>query len=297
MGFDINGVRLLINSKKEGVNFNKVVMIGRQGLHLPYSELKKLLSDLSINNEIDYNAENEKYAESFLKSLGAFLVDSIDASDYENATIIHDMNNNIPENLKFKYTTVIDGGSLEHIFNFPVAIKSCMELIEKGGYYIGITPTNNFLGHGFYQFSPELYYRVFSENNGFKIIKMLFYTESNNLSQLYSVKDPNDVKHRVTLVNSFPSYLFVIAQKTEVKNIFSLYPQQSDYQHLVWENKKEQPIEKGNKHGGISFLKKFVPLSIKLKIIKLIKRYHYKKTILEDPIGIGQANYFEKVEK
>ena len=69
--------------------------------------------------------------------------------------------------LKNKYTLVIDGGCLEHIFNFPVAIKNCMEMLQEGGHFIGITPANNLMGHGFYQFSPELYFRIFSKENGF----------------------------------------------------------------------------------------------------------------------------------
>lgn len=67
------------------------------------------------------------------------MVDSIDISDYENATIEQDMNQPIPEHLKLQYDTVIDRGSLEHIFNFPVSIKNCMSLIKPGGFYIGIT--------------------------------------------------------------------------------------------------------------------------------------------------------------
>jgi hypothetical protein len=30
-----------------------------------------------------------------------------------------------------------------------------------------VTPANNQMGHGFYQFSPELFFRVFSQENGY----------------------------------------------------------------------------------------------------------------------------------
>jgi len=43
------------------------------------------------------------------------------------------------------YTTVIDGGSLEHVFNFPQAIANCMNMVAVGGHFIGLSPANNFL--------------------------------------------------------------------------------------------------------------------------------------------------------
>jgi len=33
---------------------------------------------------------------------------------------------------KNKYDLVFDGGTLEHVFNFPVAIKNCMEMVKVG---------------------------------------------------------------------------------------------------------------------------------------------------------------------
>ena len=50
--------------------------------------------------------------------LGAKSIDSIDFSDYENASIIHDLNIDLPNNLENKYSLVLDWGTLEHFFNF-----------------------------------------------------------------------------------------------------------------------------------------------------------------------------------
>ena len=78
------------------------------------------------------------------------------------------MNLPIGDDLKRKFSVVIDGGTLEHVFNFPVAIKNCMQMLDVGGHFFVHTMANNFMGHGFYQFSPELFYRVFSPENGFR---------------------------------------------------------------------------------------------------------------------------------
>jgi len=234
MGLDKNGVKLLLHAKQLDVKFDRVATIGRQMLYIREKEMKHMLIQAGLNEAgREESFKLNSYAEAFLRKLGAERTDSLDASAYEEASIIHDMNHPLTKELFSKYSVVIDGGSLEHVFNFPTAIKNCMDLLEKDGYYIGITPANNFLGHGFYQFSPELYYRIFSEVNGFKVRKMYLYADHKTAS-FYEVLDPLALKQRVTMANSSPSYLFILAQKTEDKEVFKALPQQSDYEHIVW---------------------------------------------------------------
>lgn len=291
MGFDINGIRLLINAKQLNINFEKVITIGRQSMYVKENALHELLTKSNLE-KINFDT----YFESFLELLGAKTIDSLDASHYEGATVIHDMNLPLPGAYKGKYTLVIDGGSLEHIFNFPVAIKNCMELIEKKGYYIGITPTNNFLGHGFYQFSPELYYRVFSESNGFRVIKMYFYIDQKNgKTPVFEILDPNSVKERVTMQNSHPSYLFVIAQKFEDREIFKEIPQQSDYENIVW---------KGLSHGNsaprlksTNPIKQLIPVIIKEKINLFRKRIQRRYNLFFRPTGISSPEFIKETKE
>jgi 2-polyprenyl-3-methyl-5-hydroxy-6-metoxy-1,4-benzoquinol methylase len=94
---------------------------------------------------------------------------SLDYSDYEQCDIVHDMNQTVDPSLHEKFDAVIDGGTLEHVFNFPVAISNCMKMVKVNGSIFIFTTANNFLGHGFYQFSPELFCRIFSPENGFEI--------------------------------------------------------------------------------------------------------------------------------
>lgn len=243
MGLDINGVKLLLHAKQLDVKFDRVATIGRQMLYVKEKEMTHLLDQAGLNDAgSGHGFRLNSYAEAFFKKLGAERCDSLDASDYEDASIIHDMNLPLPGELFSRYSVVIDGGSLEHVFNFPVAIKNCMNLIEKDGYYIGITPANNFLGHGFYQFSPELLYRIFSPANGFEVRKMYLYADHKKAS-FYEVMDPLELKQRVIMANSSPSYLFILAQKTENKDVFKVVPQQSDYEHIVWNQAAPGPSD------------------------------------------------------
>ena len=231
MGLDINGVRLQLLAKRLGADFKDVVTIGRQGLHLSQQQLQKVLADFGVPFDTEINATSDYlYSESLFSLLGAQTTESIDYSAYENATIIHDMNNSLPPDLKGKFSVVVDAGTLEHVFNYPVALKNCMELLKSGGVFMSITPTNNFMGHGFYQFSPELFFSVFTQANGFELLKLLI-CETYDDSQWYEVSKPKGGNAgRVTLINHQPTYLMCIARRLDDKcEPFKSAPQQSDY--------------------------------------------------------------------
>jgi hypothetical protein len=138
------------------------------------------------------------------------------------------MNSGLPGEVKEQYTTVLDGGSLEHVFNFPMAIRNCMEMVSVGGHYLGITPANNLMGHGFYQFSPELYFSVFARENGFDLISLIA-CEDRKRATWYAVRSPREVRRRVTLTNAVPVSLLIVAKRVMKTVIFETTPQQNDY--------------------------------------------------------------------
>jgi len=293
MGLDINSIKLLLYAKSLGVDFSSVITIGRQSLNLGQSDLIFQLNNFGykiteseVSNFFNVSAG---YAEHFLKYIGAKEVHSLDYSDYEGATHIHDMNTSISDNLKGKYSVVIDGGSLEHIFNFPVAIKNCMEMVHLGGHFIGVTPTNNFMGHGFYQFSPELYFSIFSMDNGYKLKKMIVY-EDKRSARYYSVKNPTEIKKRVTLTNSVPAYLNVIAWKIKECAVLEKYPQQSDYVQSWNVNYYDKNDNIGklispSRHNKIlNWLIKSLPASVKWRVVENIVWFNRFKNPFHETI-------------
>ena len=164
-----------------------------------------------------------------LKLFGAHLIDLIDASDYEQATIMADMNYPIPNDIHNSYDIVFDGGSLEHVFNVEQALRNVMSLPKIGGNVIIHTMANNCLGHGFYQFSPELFYRVFSPENGYRIERMVVHPNY-AFAHWYDVPDPAEVRGRIELTNDFDVIMmFIHARRLEIVPIFEKPPQQSDY--------------------------------------------------------------------
>lgn len=258
MGLDINGTRFLLHAHSAGVDFGRTAMIGRQEMQATVSELGANLARFGIANAEPEDLLATGYAEDFLALLGAHEVASFDASPYENASVVHDFNQPIPEEYKNRFTAVLDGGTLEHVFNYPTAIKNCMAMVAEGGHFLAITPTNNQMGHGFYQFSPELFYRVLSPDNGFEIERMMIFEEAPG-SPWYDVADPDAVKERVTLINTQSSMLLVIARKVKTVEIFRKMPQQSDYA-AAWSGGQSSQKQNPDRAGGV------FPLSLLRKI-------------------------------
>lgn len=284
MGFNINATKLLLKLKAEGFEFGKVITLGRQRLNLRKSQLQKNLDAFGYNVDAPaLKKKNNGYCEPFLELLGATQVDSMDVSDYEKATLMHDLNEPILAEHKEQYHTVIDSGTLEHVFNFPTAIRNCMELIEQGGHFIGLTPCNNFFGHGFYQFSPELYYRVFSKENGFEVRNMYFFIDDPKTS-FYAVENPAEVRERVILNNAFPAFLFVVAQRVSIQPIFRNTPQQSDYENIIW--KKEKVSKK---------LQKFIPKPLR-KLPRPLQRLVEAFSVVKNQTGTADSRFFKKID-
>ena len=232
----MQGARFLFHARKLGVDFGRTATIGRQGLYLTPKDFEALAQTFGETIDADEAqcifSRSAGYAEELIKFLGAGEVESFDFSAYEGATHLHDLNKPIPARFRNRYSAVIDGGSLEHVFNFPQAIRNCMEMVRVGGHYLGITPANNFFGHGFYQFSPELYFSVLTERNGFELTSMVAFEDRPD-AHWYAVRSPMEVAGRVTLNNSAPVYLLVLARRAAQKAIFETMPQQSDYA-VIW---------------------------------------------------------------
>lgn len=219
-------------------------MIGRQGLYVDRPTTERLLAEFGHpvrGTDLDSVFE-DGFCEGLLRLLGAKVTDSFDASNFESATFVHDMNQPIGEEFKGRYSVVLDGGTLEHVFNFPTAIRNCMEMVRPGGHFLGITPANNWFGHGFYQFSPELYFRVLSPENGFRVEHMIAFEEVER-PIWHRVSDPSEVGDRVTLQNDQPVYLLIIARRIDVRPIFQSTPQQSDYIPRWSGEETAEPVE------------------------------------------------------
>jgi len=230
MGVDAGALGLLALARSSGADFSRVVTIGRHRMNVSNDELETFFrqrnrADLA---EIARGGALQGYCETLLTSaFGAGLVKSMDASDYEQADIIHDMNKPLGGGEQF--SLVLDFGTLEHVFNVPVAFDNVAKLSARGAHILHVLPSNNFVGHGFYQFSPEFFYQLYAPERGYAGTRV-FAAPASTPNLWYEVRAPRDVGRRVDITSRDQLHLLVLTQKTgEPTPLVETPIQQSDY--------------------------------------------------------------------
>jgi len=235
MGVHKEALGLLALARASGADFSRVVMIGRQRLYAPMISVQHFFRERGRDDIADKLGSEvaDGYCEQLLKiAFGAQQVHSIDASDYEQAEIIHDMNKPIetPE----CYSMVLDFGTLEHVFNVPVAFDNLATLAAPNAYILHMLPANNFVGHGFYQFSPEFFFQIYAPERGYSGTRV-FAAPGGTPELWYEVRSPRDLHKRVDITTIDQLNVLVMTQKTGHPVPLAEKPvQQSDYVE-VWE--------------------------------------------------------------
>lgn len=91
-------------------------------------------------------------------------VDLFDA----RADLRYDMNQPVPESEHAKYGTVIDIGSIEHVFDTRQCLENCVRMVRPGGHYLLNTTVKGYHLHGLHTFNPEGFLLALTEN-GFEL--------------------------------------------------------------------------------------------------------------------------------
>jgi hypothetical protein len=254
VGIGINELRALAFGRRlELLQLNQTVTLGRQQLLLSHSDYDQLFR-IPIVNRIEF--PDDGFSEPLLKSLDASVVESIDASDYEGASIITDFNKPLEYEHHAKFTSFVDFGAMEHIFDPRQVILNINKILQTNGSVLISTPANGFLGHGFYQFSPEFFYSAFSPENGFSDTIVIL-IDVNRSEEWHYVKKPSVLQDRNHTPNK--KYYTVCFSK-KINTVERISAQQSDYLNLLW-NQREykyilppKPAKRGIKHGIKSFI-------------------------------------------
>jgi hypothetical protein len=132
------------------------------------------------------------------------------------------------------------------VFDVRTALQNYMRMVRPGGRLVILTMANNHCGHGFYQFSPELFFRVFSASNGYRVERLHVAAEdveftrpaggvsvpANVRNWRYAVVDPEEAGERVLLRSRAGVAVLVQAQRVAAVAPLAAPVQQSDYQPM-----------------------------------------------------------------
>ena len=233
MGIDITSLHSILISQKYIFKKTNMLTLGRQCIHINSQSYNDILNfhNIPINNSYS------SHCETLFNNLGFSSIDSIDNSSYENANIIHDLNKKI--NVIKKYDYIYDGGTIEHVFNIPQLFDNVVNLLEIDGIFCSVTCNNNLSGHGFYQFSPEIFLSSFTPQYGMQLLELHIAKVNTEMTEWIDVKSyGSDSTGRNTsrFLSNDLIYIITIAKKiSELKNSFVEFaPQQYSYEKIDW---------------------------------------------------------------
>jgi len=283
---------LALERKVLGNNYisRNTLVLGQQAVYVTFKDLKnlfishnlnikKLPNDFDKNNKIpqwigtDYDKNTN--VQTVLTLLGAGKVNIVDISNYEKPDIVLDFNEAVEEKYFNNFDTIFDIGTLEHIFDSYTAFSNIIRMTNIGGRIILILPASNAINHGFYSFSPTLFYDFF-ESNGFEDCRV-FFLEGNPFDYFRKGKifkyNKSDIECPFITSNSVEIY-FSAVKKNNVKEIIK--PIQGIYKRSTyWSGIKAQKnvsVKRQKVKSVIKRLSRILPTSLFNWVYLKIKR-------------------------
>ncbi len=159
-GIQLIKARSLVSGK------SSAVMLGRQSLKVRRGQrpfFKQALREAELPLRYSLYQQEDGFSETFFDRIGYPEMKSMDASTYEGCDIAQDLNDPIGADLRGQFDVVIDGGTIEHVFNTPQVLDNVFHMLKDDGIFISINGMTGWAGHGFYQFSPELVWRYWQD--------------------------------------------------------------------------------------------------------------------------------------
>jgi hypothetical protein len=265
MGIAVEAARWILKVCKERGISGRCLSLGKQDVSFDLDRMFHLLAERGIvsieNNELALSpaqirlyreldlagqvlSRKRHFAEKNYVSdlclfgfMGFESIESLDFSDFEGCDIVYDLNRSDPETaIAQPYDLLLDTGTIEHVFHVPNAMLNIFKMLKVGGHVIHMAPTNNYVDHGFFQFSPT-FFHDFYKANGFADVAIYLAqmtTDTNGRPWMLS-------EYRAGMLDNISSggfddklyETFVVARKTE-QSTGDAVPYQGVYTSKLW---------------------------------------------------------------
>src|SRR5258708_14619753 len=142
MGVDLHVLNFLAGTHGiHGRAFGRTLSLGRQGFNITSQAARRSAEEVlrlyDPNVSLDaVQPAGAIWADGLFNYLGATSLVAMDASSFEGAEIVHDLNFPVPSALYSAFDTIFDGGTLEHVFDVPTALRSVAAMLPVGGRFL-----------------------------------------------------------------------------------------------------------------------------------------------------------------
>lgn len=274
MGLAARTIKYILKSHKKYQFQGPILTLGNQDIYASQKDLEKILQDekikfkrpvniiLSTSQDLvklNRSAKNYLHAKTFFNYLGISEKDyyDIDKFAFDQPKIIHDLEKPLPQKYHNFFNFILDSGTLEHIFDIKAVMENIVKAVRINGYVLQMIPANNFLNHGFYQFSPTFFYDFYT-SNGFEIIESYLTEAKGQGDRFHIYKQERDYTGLFfnpvnRLANSF------LVKK--VKNLKAIISPTQYYYKILGENSKkiDQDFSKTKFDKLVSYVRRIIP--------------------------------------
>jgi SAM-dependent methyltransferase len=173
-----------------------VLFIGRQTVYFSPAELVGRLRDHcrevdASAIEVDRTTLNRRMGGEFVTDRSIFRalglpperIKALDVSDYEGAEVIHDLNRPIPDALRASADFIVDGSTLDNVFDPAMALRNMADMLRPGGRLLTINAWNT-RDSAYTLSSPPWYFDYFVAN-GFADCKVYICVGAGRSTNVY----------------------------------------------------------------------------------------------------------------
>lgn len=269
MGLGIHAVETILKEHLNQPINQDVLLIGSQSIYFSPDEILKMLGSFNIASrlerdeiEIDKQTlnrrDNQKQLvrdKSLFQMLGSNTVKALDHSDYEGAEIIHDLTKPLPSSLHNIADFIVDGSTLDNVFNPVIALTNLTRMLRPTGRIILNNMYSNH--HEPYNILPPLWYFDYFALNKFADCKVYIVVHMpNDVSNTFCInvdliKNWEREKYVCNFTSPYIMGTLVFAEKGQ-NSTSDQYPIQQHYrsadQWSVYKQNMEEIINNPRPH-------------------------------------------------
>ena len=300
MGLAKPALRFIVREHGRKPFSGPVLTLGRQHLFATLEEARTMMmmegvapSPLQPGERVDTNIPEwagTSHAHNvsdvvFFRLLGLADVQALDYSDFEGAEILHDLNLPAPDCLRGRFGLIVDGGTLEHIFDVRQSMSNVAAMLKPGGRVIHVSPTSNWVNHGFFQFSPTLFYDYYAANGFVELRAWL--AEHDAYSAISGAWEFFEIGARDRIATRHGLMTVCVAEKTD-DSTSDRVPNQSHYAEIYTAPKRGgRDPKRGFIREMIRRVKDMRPNGLKRLLRRLDPRYERRK-------GVGRLKPWDR---
>ena len=177
MGLLPTHIRLLLVLHRRFGGFEGPVMtLGNQDLFASEADLRTMFAEAGLTPRepaevaphtsavlgVMFAEKSRDYvhARVFFDMLGLDGYADVDKFPDDHPVVRHDLNDPVPDELRGRFGLVLDGGTIEHVFDIAQALRNVVSMVRVGGCVVHFNPLWH-ADHGFYSLNPCLFYDFF----------------------------------------------------------------------------------------------------------------------------------------